>query len=96
MASPTDHLMRFFADSDPAGDFLESIEREDAPVRISPLAQHILDFLPSLSGTNLSMTPLPEVRQIEDALTSLQMAVNGLLRAVRSDWEIKSDGRILL
>jgi hypothetical protein len=83
LESPADHLLRFFADTDPIGDFREPAVREDVPIRMSPYAQHILDFLPSLSGIDLSKTSLPEVRQIEDALTSLQMAVSGLLHGCR-------------
>ena len=79
--SPTDHLVRFFQDDiDPAADFLESIEVGDAPVRLSPIAQRVIDFLPNLSGLDMAHLSHPELRQIEDALTSLKLAVDGLLR----------------
>ncbi|HZO90582.1 MAG TPA: ParB/RepB/Spo0J family partition protein [Chthonomonadaceae bacterium] len=83
LESPTDHLVKFFQGADPAAEFLESIEVAGAPARLSPLAQRILDFLPTLSGiqpANLSRT---ELRQIEDALTSLKLAVDGLLRGCK-------------
>lgn len=82
--SPTDHLADFFRDSsDPAAEFLDSIELADAPYRLSPYAQHILDFLPRLSGIEPARLPHPELRQIEDALTSLKIAVEGLLRSCK-------------
>jgi ParB family chromosome partitioning protein len=82
--SPNDHLERFFQDDpDPAADFLDSIDVADAPRRMSPHAQNVLDFLPQLSGVQPAHLPLPEVRQLEDALTSLQLAVAGLLHACK-------------
>jgi len=79
--SPTDHLVKFFQDgSDTAADFLDQIVVSDAPARLSPVAQRIIDFLPTLSGLDLERLPHPELRQIEDALTSLKLAVDGLLR----------------
>lgn len=79
--SPTDHLVKFFQDgSDTATDFLDQIVVADAPARLSPVAQRIIDFLPTLSGLELEPLPHPELRQIEDALTSLKLAVDGLLR----------------
>lgn len=84
LQSPADHLAEFFADApDPAAEFLSRIEPEDAPARLSSYAQHILDFLPSLSGIEPKRLSPPELRQIEDALTSLQMAVEGLLHSVK-------------
>lgn len=84
LTSPTDHLVRFFrSDSDPAGAFLDSIAVEDAPVRLSPYAQRIIDFLPALSGIDPERLPHGELRQIEDALTSLKLAVDGLLRGCK-------------
>jgi ParB family chromosome partitioning protein len=83
--SPTDHLTRFFgSDSDPAGEFLSSLAVEDAPVRSSPYAQQIVDFLPRLSGIDPTRLSHPELRQLEDALTSLKIAVDGLLRSCKT------------
>lgn len=82
--SPTDHLVRFFQDSpDPLEALVDKIELTDAPARLSPYAQRIIDFLPALSGMDLARLPHPELRQIEDALTSLQLAVDGVLRGCR-------------
>jgi ParB family chromosome partitioning protein len=79
--SPTDHLVRFFQDdADPAAEFLAGIEVADAPARLAPTAQRIIEFLPQLSGIDPAKLPHPELRQIEDALTSLKLAVDGLLR----------------
>jgi len=84
LASPADHLVKFFQDDpDPTADFLDSIEVEDGPVRLSPHAQRILDFLPALSGIEPHRLTHPELRQIQDALTSLQLAVDGLLRTCK-------------
>jgi ParB family transcriptional regulator, chromosome partitioning protein len=79
--SPTDHLVRFFQDdADPAAEFLNGIDIADTPARLSPVAQRIIEFLPHLSGIDPNKLPHPELRQIEDALTSLKLAVDGLLR----------------
>jgi ParB family chromosome partitioning protein len=82
--SPTDHLVKFFQDSDPAGDFLNGIEVSDSPARLSPYAQRVIDFLPALSGLDIAALPMPEVRQLEDALTSLKLTVDGLLKACKT------------
>jgi len=81
--APADHLARFFQDMDPA----EAVVTADVPagsqVR-SHYAQVITDFLPSLSGMDVSAHTLPELRQIEDALTTLKIAVEGLLQGCKS------------
>ena len=82
--SPTDHLVRFFQDSDPAEEFLSGLDSGGGPVRTSPFAQGIIDFLPTLSGLDVTMIPLPELRQIEDSLTSLKLTVEGLLRGCKT------------
>ncbi len=82
--SPSDHLVKFFQDAgDPLADAVGDMELSSGPVRISPHAQRIMDFLPSLSGLELSRLPHPELRQIQDALTSLKLAVDGLLRTCK-------------
>ncbi len=81
--SPTDHLVRFFQDTDPAAEFLDSIDVADAPARLSPIAQRIIEFLPNLSGIDPTKIAHPELRQIEDALTSLKLAVDGILRTCK-------------
>ena len=59
------------------------IDAGDAPATLSPYAKRIIDFLPSLSDLKPSSYGQPELRQIEDALTSLKLAVDGLLRGVK-------------
>jgi ParB family chromosome partitioning protein len=79
--SPTDHLEQFFQDTfDPNADFLAE---QDSSPRLSPHAQRVLDFLPSLAGIDPMRLAPPEIRQIQDALTSLRMAVDGLLKCCR-------------
>lgn len=82
--APTDHLIRFFQDSDPAADFLSGIDGGESPARMSPYAQRIIDFLPTLSGLDVTMISLPELRQIEDSLTSLKLTVEGLLQGCKT------------
>ena len=82
--SPTDHLVKFFQGSDPAGDFLDDITLGDAPVKIAPQAQRIIDFLPMLSGIQPANLSHPELRHLEDALTSLKLTVDGLLRSCKT------------
>lgn len=80
LQSPADHLADFFADDpDPV------LATEDAPSAPAPSAhaQQILNFLPSLAGISLNQKSAAEVRQIEDALTSLQMTVETLLKSCR-------------
>ena len=81
MESPADHLARFFQDGgDTATALLERLPDDDEPVTLSPRAQKILDFLPTLSGVDMHHSTHRELRQLEDALTSLKMAVDTLLK----------------
>jgi ParB family transcriptional regulator, chromosome partitioning protein len=82
--SPTDHLVRFFGDS-PLPDFGD--DASETPSRLFPTAQRIIDFLPTLSGLEVAHLSHPELRQMEDALTSLQLAVNGLLKSCKDKLE---------
>ncbi len=82
LSSPTDHLASFFQDAyDPSAEFLNQPESHE--VRHSAHAQRVLDFLPSLAGIDVSRMSHPELRQVEDALTSLAVAVQGLLSNCR-------------
>jgi len=85
--SPTDHLVKFFQDGSGIDDLLGDVTLSDAPVRMSSHAQRIIDLLPALSGIQPSRLTHPEVRQIEDALTSLKLAVDGLLRNCKEQLE---------
>ncbi len=77
LKAPKDHLSEFFGDA-------PSAKKEEVLVpRISSHAQHILEFLSSLSGISLASLNLEEVRQMEDALSSLQMATTALLRGCK-------------
>ncbi len=82
--SPTDHLMKFFGDaSDPLEDAVANLDLSDTHARMSPHAQRVLDFLPSLSGIDTARMAHPELRQMQDSLTSLKIAVDGLLRSCK-------------
>ncbi len=81
--SPTDHLVKFFQGSDPAGDFLENLEVEDTPMRILPHAQRIIDILPVLNGMEIGALSRGDLQQLEDALTSLRVTTDGLLKKVK-------------
>lgn len=84
LESPTDHLVKFFgSESDPAGEFLDSIALSDGPVKLSPHAQRLIDLLPAFSEFEPARLTHPELRQIEDALTSVKLAVDGLLKRVK-------------
>ena len=79
--SPTDHLVRFFQDdSDTVAESIDSVGPANAAAHLSPIAQRVIDFLPNLSGIDAARLSHPELRQLEDALTSLKLAVDGLLR----------------
>ncbi len=83
--APSDHLADFFQDTyDPTAEFLNIDDGESvASTRVSAHAQRVLDFLPSLAGVQTENLPLPELRQLLDSLTSLSMAVQGLIRGCR-------------
>jgi len=83
--SPTDHLEQFFQETyDPLAEFLNTGDAAPGGAdRLSPHAQRVLDFLPSLAGIETANMTLPELRQLVDALTSLSMAVQGLLHGCR-------------
>ncbi len=82
MESPTDHLARFFQD-----DPLDVVDLDDSASgetrRPSAYSQRIIDFLPMLSGLDVSRMAHSELRQVEDALTTLRIAVDSLLRTCK-------------
>ena len=86
LGSASDHLAKFFQNDD-TSPFLEDYEDGKEPMRITPSATKIMDFLPALANMELRQLPMPEVRQIEDALTSLSLAVDGLLKRCKSRLE---------
>lgn len=90
LESPTDHLARFFQDSPVmTGISLEDAPFDEEPARLSARAQQILEFLPTLSDIDPDRLFPPELRQIEDALTSLQRDVERLLRRCKERLEEK-------
>ncbi len=77
LSSPTDHLVQFFRETP----VLEELPEEpDAAVTLSDHAQRIIAFLPNLDAIRPMELTHPEIRQVQDALTSLKLAVEGLLR----------------
>lgn len=86
LSSPTDHLVQFFRDIEPT---VAVTEEPSSPTRLTVRAQQILDFLPSLDAITPSDMSHGDVRQLEDALTSLKLAVDGLLRECRLELEGK-------
>lgn len=77
LTAPVDHLVRFFRETEPT----EAVVEEPAAApRLSHHAQRILDFLPTLDAIRPTDLPRPEVLDLQTALTSLKLAVDGLLR----------------
>ena len=74
--SPVEHLVQFFREAEPEA----AVGRDNEPLYSSPSAERIVNFLPELDAIRPADMKHPEVRQIEDALTSLKLAVDGLLR----------------
>ncbi len=81
LSSSADHLVQFFREIEPAEAVAETLD--SGPARLNPQAQAILNFLPALSAIRPDELKQPEVRQLEDALTSLKLTVDGLLRECR-------------
>jgi hypothetical protein len=85
LEAPTDHLVRFFQDTDGLTEHMNALNAGGSgPVRTSPIAQQIIDFLPALNSLDIGSIPLPELRQIEDSLTSLKLTVEGLLKGCKT------------
>ncbi|MCX6360806.1 MAG: ParB/RepB/Spo0J family partition protein [Armatimonadetes bacterium] len=72
----------------------DTITQDDAPFDIDPVApaapsaplsvaQHIVDFIATLDTVRPMDLPRPSVRQLQDALTELRMALDALLRECR-------------
>jgi ParB family chromosome partitioning protein len=80
LASPTDHLVQFFRDLGPGGEAEGDDHLAAAGASISAHAQRVVNFLPTLNGIHPTGMPQPEVRQVLDSLTSLKLAVDGLIR----------------
>jgi ParB family chromosome partitioning protein len=81
LSSPTSHLDDFFRDLEPVKE--NEMDQGASSSGVSPDAQAILHFLSiidAISVMNLSPT---QIRQLQDALTSLKQRVDGLLRECR-------------
>lgn len=81
LKSPMDHLEEFFGDEPVGVNFAGDAPSQEA--RLSHYAQNILDFMPALSGIALNQLSVKEVQQIEDALTSLKIVVDTLLKSCK-------------
>ena len=81
LSSSADHLVQFFRDLEPGQAVVE--DQEEGPKRVNVRAQHVLDFLPELDGIRPTDMTRADVQQLVDALTSLKLAVDGLLRECR-------------
>ena len=85
--APTEHLIKFFSGGDAAQDLLDSLDPEDRPKQIAAGAQKVIDLLPTLAGIEVGRLTHVDLRQLEDALTSLQVTVEGLLKTVKHKLE---------
>lgn len=79
LSTPTDHLTQFFRDLEPS-----PFDEVDIPsvsaTTIHPLAQQLINFMPLLDSIHPADHNHHTVRQLSDALTSLKLGVDGLLR----------------
>lgn len=80
LSAGSDHLVQFFRDLEPNS---AVVELPDGPKRISTRAQQIVDLLPTLEAIRPAEMERPDVHQLTDALTSLKLAVDSLLRECR-------------
>ncbi len=80
MDSPAEHLAAFFEDD---GGMDAPFDLDPGPAPLSPFSQRIFDLLGALSGFDASRLSHEELRQAQDALTSLKLAADGLLQACR-------------
>ncbi|MEP6756529.1 MAG: ParB/RepB/Spo0J family partition protein [Chthonomonadales bacterium] len=76
LQTPTDHLDDFFRDMEPA---IPALSDDSGTGQISPHAQAVINFLPTLDGLRPSRLSIPEARQVLDALTSLKIGVDSLI-----------------
>jgi len=80
LSTSSDHLVQFFRDVDPTDAVVEGPE---GPKRISTRAQQVIDLRATLDVIVPSEMSRPDVSQLTDALTSLKLTVDGLLRECR-------------
>lgn len=77
LASPADHLVKFFREPEmPVAP--EPVADDPAPT--SMYAQQLIEFVGTLDAIRPMEMSHTEVRQVEDALTSVKLAIDGLLR----------------
>ncbi len=79
LESATDHLSRFF-EKDTTDEHSEDYA---LPVKEAPSARRILDVLSQISIYQPEQMPVQEVRQLQDALISLQLATESLISQCR-------------
>jgi ParB family chromosome partitioning protein len=77
LSTGSDHLVQFFRDLEPDGGVPDV---PDAPKRTSTRVQQVIELKPILDAIRPSEMERPDVQQLADALTSLKLAVDGLLR----------------
>jgi ParB family chromosome partitioning protein len=83
LSTPVDHLDSFFRDLSPA-------EPQWSPPAVETPSLHaekVLSMVSELDTIRPSELPFSENRKLEDALTSLKIAVDGLLREVKLEME---------
>jgi ParB family chromosome partitioning protein len=80
LSTRSDHLVQFFRDLEPD---TAVAEVPDGPKRVSTRAQQIVELLPILDAVRPAEMERADVQQVTDALTSLKLAVDGLLRECR-------------
>ena len=80
LSTGSDHLVQFFRDLEPD---TAVAEVPDGPKRVSTRAQQIVELLPILDAVRPAEMERADVQQVTDALTSLKLAVDGLLRECR-------------
>ncbi len=84
LSSPADHLVQFFRDIPAdAPEVDDHLAFEGAS--ISGVAARIVGFLPNLNSIYPTKMSQPEIRQVLDALTSMKLSVDGLIRECKME-----------
>ena len=87
LTAPADDLVRYARRSTPhPADGLDEAPFDTGPASPSstlPVAQHVVDFIATLDGVRPMDLARTDVRQLQDALTELRMAIDALLRECR-------------
>jgi ParB family chromosome partitioning protein len=81
LKSPAEHLPHFYQ-GEPQD---TAVVSEELASHLSMHAQRILEFLATLDSIRLTHLSHPQIRQIEEALNSLKMAIDSLLRECKRE-----------